>query len=55
MRNRKGRSVLYQLLQGILYLTLRLRIKGRRRLVEYQYPRIAQQRTGDRHPLPLAA
>mmetsp|Transcript_18177 Transcript_18177/g.28440 ORF Transcript_18177/g.28440 Transcript_18177/m.28440 type:complete len:277 (-) Transcript_18177:1882-2712(-) len=44
-----------QPIQRVLHNLFRLRIQGRGRLVQKQDRRVAQERTGNDHPLPLAA
>ena len=53
VRDCECRSVLNQPLQCLLDFCLRLRIHRRCRLVQYQYPRVLQDRTRNRYPLPL--
>mmetsp|Transcript_46441 Transcript_46441/g.132386 ORF Transcript_46441/g.132386 Transcript_46441/m.132386 type:complete len:242 (+) Transcript_46441:2140-2865(+) len=54
MRDDHGRPPLHDALQGLLHLTLRLRIEGAGRLVHQQDRRVLEHRPRDRDPLLLA-
>src|SRR5579871_1276536 len=55
VRNDQGRAADHQGVERILDAALRLRVQGRRGLVQNEHRGIFQKRTGDGEPLPLTA